>query len=342
MPDIEINRNLPLVSIGIPTYNRPELLKKCLFCLLNQTYINIEIVVSDNCSPNQAVPNLVAELRKSHANIIYFRHSENIGPSNNFNFVRQKATGKYFMWLADDDLISDRFIEETVNFLEQNEDYSLASGIPFWMDGEIDKIVSLPILSLENCNKLKRIFNYILNVGENSIFYSLMRKTQIDSVLPLPTFPGSDWLLISRMLYLGKAKILPGANLFKNSNGISDGNNKSFAEQFNSRVFWTNHPALILYIHLLKDIFHRNYFGQKFTDKLKSLLYFSAAYFYRDTCKFFHTWGYWLFYVIIYQRYIKQYFFHLFYLLLPASAFNYLRGLKRQAVATFRQICKFK
>ncbi len=342
MSDIKKDCNLPLVSIGVPTYNRPGLLKNCLACLLNQTYPNIEIIVSDNCSPNEAVPSLVAELKKTHANIVYFRHSENIGPSNNFNFVRQKANGKYFMWLADDDIISEQFIEKTVNFLEVNEDYSLASGVPFWMDGEIEKSVLLPILSLENSNKYKRISNYILNVGENSVFYSLMRKKQIDSVWPLPTFPGNDWLLISRMLYLGKAKILHGASVFKNSNGMSDGNKKSFAEQFNSRLFWTNHPALNLYLHLLKDIFHSDYFGRRISEKVKSLLYFSAAYFCRDICKSFYRWCYWLIYSLIYRRYIKQYFFHIFYLLLPASVFSFLRRIKRKAVALFLQICKFK
>ena len=41
-----------LVSIGIPTYNRPEDLEKCVKNLLNQTYPNIEIIISDNNSNN--------------------------------------------------------------------------------------------------------------------------------------------------------------------------------------------------------------------------------------------------------------------------------------------------
>lgn len=338
MLDIKRDCAQPLVSIGVPTYNRPELLSKCLSCLINQTYPNVEIIVSDNCSPSEAVPNLVAELRTTHANIIYFRQSENIGASNNFNFVRQKATGRYFMWLSDDDMLSERFIEETVNFLEQHDDYSLASGIPFWMNFEIDEAIKLPILALENNNKYRRIFNYILNVGENSVFYSLMRKNQIDSICPLPIFPGNDWLLISRMLYLGKSKILSGVSVFKNSNGISDGNKKAFAEHFNSRLFWTNHPALILYLHILKDVFHSDYFGCGILNKVKSLLYFSAAFFYRNIYNFFYKWCYWR----IYRSYIKQYFFHIFYLLLPSGVFNYLRGLKRKTVTLFNNMFKLR
>ena len=45
--------NLPLVTVGIPTYNRPKGLERTLQCILNQTYANLEIIISDNCSaPN--------------------------------------------------------------------------------------------------------------------------------------------------------------------------------------------------------------------------------------------------------------------------------------------------
>ncbi|MBU4370171.1 glycosyltransferase [Patescibacteria group bacterium] len=47
------NNNQQLVSVGIPTYNRPESLRRTLECITSQTYKNLEIIISDNCSPNQ-------------------------------------------------------------------------------------------------------------------------------------------------------------------------------------------------------------------------------------------------------------------------------------------------
>jgi glycosyltransferase involved in cell wall biosynthesis len=41
----------PLVSVIIPTYNRPEYLKQAITSAVAQIYQNIEIIVSDNCSP---------------------------------------------------------------------------------------------------------------------------------------------------------------------------------------------------------------------------------------------------------------------------------------------------
>ncbi len=48
-----MNNLFPLVTIAIPTYNRADgYLKQALQSAVNQTYKNIEIVVSDNCSPD--------------------------------------------------------------------------------------------------------------------------------------------------------------------------------------------------------------------------------------------------------------------------------------------------
>ncbi|RPI48790.1 MAG: glycosyltransferase family 2 protein [Betaproteobacteria bacterium] len=99
----------PLVSIGIPTYNRADrYLKETLESALAQTYPNVEIVVADNCSPDatRAVVASYADPR-----IRYFRHEAGIKPNNNFNFCLQQANGAYFLLLPDDDKIDPEFID---------------------------------------------------------------------------------------------------------------------------------------------------------------------------------------------------------------------------------------
>ncbi len=46
-----MRNRLPLVSVGIPIYNRAKGLRRTLECITGQTYKNLEIVVSDNFSP---------------------------------------------------------------------------------------------------------------------------------------------------------------------------------------------------------------------------------------------------------------------------------------------------
>jgi glycosyltransferase involved in cell wall biosynthesis len=97
-----------LVSIGIPTYNRANsYLKYALRSAVNQTYKNIEIIVSDNCSPDNT--EMVVE-EFNDPRIRYYRQKENIGPLNNRNFCLEQARGEYFVMLLDDDLIDDDFI----------------------------------------------------------------------------------------------------------------------------------------------------------------------------------------------------------------------------------------
>jgi len=103
-----VNRSQPLLTIGIPTYNRAECyLPLALSSALAQDYANLEIIVSDNASADEteAYVRSVADAR-----IRYFRHEKNIGAAQNQNFCVEKARGAFFLLLHDDDLIDPDFI----------------------------------------------------------------------------------------------------------------------------------------------------------------------------------------------------------------------------------------
>lgn len=102
----------PLITIGIPTYNRANsYLGQTLHSALGQTYENIEIIVSDNCSQDNT-EELVRGF--SDPRIRYIRQSENIGSNNNFNVCIAQAKGDFCLLLPDDDLIDGDFIESCV------------------------------------------------------------------------------------------------------------------------------------------------------------------------------------------------------------------------------------
>ena len=104
-----LNKTHPLITIAIPTYNRADLyLKQAIQCALNQTYSNVEIVISDNCSMDNT-ETVVKNFKDPR--IRYFRQEKNIGGNNNFNFCLDQAKGEYFLLLMDDDLIDSDFIE---------------------------------------------------------------------------------------------------------------------------------------------------------------------------------------------------------------------------------------
>ncbi len=113
MNSIKNNQDKPLISIGIPTYNRADhYLRECIQSAVNQTYPEIEIIVSDNCSADNTAA-LVAGI--GDPRIRYFRHEKNIGANNNFNYCLEQASGDYFLLLHDDDLIDADFVETCMN-----------------------------------------------------------------------------------------------------------------------------------------------------------------------------------------------------------------------------------
>jgi glycosyltransferase involved in cell wall biosynthesis len=102
----------PLVSIGVPTYNRPAGLRKALTAITRQSYRNIEVIVSDNGSPGEEVKQVVKEFSNGDPRVIFYSHDVNQGPTFNFRFVLEKANADYFMWAADDDeWLEDNFLE---------------------------------------------------------------------------------------------------------------------------------------------------------------------------------------------------------------------------------------
>lgn len=112
--------NAPLVTIGIPTYNRADgNLPLAIDCALAQTYPNLEVVVSDNCSTDHT-PALLSQV--TDPRFRYVRQETNLGANGNFNACLQTAKGDYFLLFHDDDLVDPDFVStcmEAANYSTQ-------------------------------------------------------------------------------------------------------------------------------------------------------------------------------------------------------------------------------
>ncbi len=116
----------PLVSVGIPTYSRPEDLRTTLAQITGQSYRNLEIIVSDNATDGGAVDEVVGSFAASDKRIRYFRQPSNLGATANFQFVLEQATGEYFMWCADDDWHHPDFVARLLAELTKDPDAAIA------------------------------------------------------------------------------------------------------------------------------------------------------------------------------------------------------------------------
>lgn len=102
--------NYPLITIFIPTYKRPHLLKKTLKSALEQTYKDLCILVCDNASDDET-PQVIAEFMQQDSRILYVRHEKNRGMLGNYIFGISQIKTEFFVIVSDDDILLPHFCE---------------------------------------------------------------------------------------------------------------------------------------------------------------------------------------------------------------------------------------
>jgi glycosyltransferase domain-containing protein len=177
----------PLITIGIPTFNRPELLARALGSVARQSYPNIEVLVADNGPLDESVNRVIASFKHDLSDLRYVRHSENVGALKNFMFLLEAAKGRYFMWLADDDEISENYVASLVEILESDSDASSARG--HWMMMEDDSHGRVrQTSSYPQASAVVRALRFIWQ-SDDAFFYGVHRT----DVLRRASFRGYWW-----------------------------------------------------------------------------------------------------------------------------------------------------
>ena len=216
---MESENTTSMVSVGIPTYNRDSMLPRAIESVRNQTHQNIEIIICDNASEDRTQL-LCREFSNIDSRVRYFRHHKNIGPTKNFSATLDHATGKFFMWLSDDDWLEADYISKCVNILSEEKGAVLAGGkVSYYKQGKYSHN-GKPV-SYNQKTPFGRIANYYRTVLDNGIFYSIirtenLRKTSLENCL------GGDWLLISGLLYQGYSCVDTSTTIHRELGGSSD------------------------------------------------------------------------------------------------------------------------
>lgn len=109
-----ISSSLPLVSVLIPTHNRPDYLEIALKSILAQSYKNIEIVISDN-GDDTLSQERIAPYLKDHPHITYYR-KPGMTANENFSKCLELCKGEYINYLMDDDVFHPEKIERMMHY----------------------------------------------------------------------------------------------------------------------------------------------------------------------------------------------------------------------------------
>lgn len=108
----------PFFSVILPTRNRAEYLPSAIQTVLNQTFTDFELIVSNNCSSDET-----EEIIRSFDDprIKYFKPPNSLPLDEHFEFATAKASGKYLTFLGDDDAYSYIYLESLAQIIVENK-----------------------------------------------------------------------------------------------------------------------------------------------------------------------------------------------------------------------------
>lgn len=109
-----------LLSIGITSYNRPKELKRCLESIDTEFIDKIEIIISEDKSPKrEEIRKIIDEFRKTtQYEVISNYNSENLGYDRNLKKLMSLASGKYILYMSDDDKLIPNSLSNMIKKLE--------------------------------------------------------------------------------------------------------------------------------------------------------------------------------------------------------------------------------
>jgi len=195
------------VSICIPQYNRVDFLLKNLAIIAKQTYQNIEVVVSDDCSTDSTSKELTALKNKYRFPLVYHRNLRNKGYDCNMRQSMELASGDYVFILGNDDSLNDiTDIAYLVDFLKQNN-YPDLGYCNYAEEIEPEKVferaVSTGVLGSGSELALKVASNFSFVAG---LIYKRDKFLQFNT----DRYDGS----IYAQIYLSSLMIASGCNVF--------------------------------------------------------------------------------------------------------------------------------
>ena len=106
------------ITVIITTHNTEKYLMKCINSIVNQTLMEIEIIIVDDASTDNT-PNIALKLSKQYENILFLPLTVSHGPGGARNKALLKATGKYVAFIDSDDWVDLNYFQVMYEMAEK-------------------------------------------------------------------------------------------------------------------------------------------------------------------------------------------------------------------------------
>lgn len=191
----------PLVSILVVTFNQLQFIPKCLDSCLSQSYSNIEVIVSDDCSEDNTQSILIDYATKHPKTIKPIFSDKNTGITLNFQRALKKCQGSFIALLGGDDYLHPDKVYTQVKFMQERPEciisfhnmdvFNSSNGVHIKFFNDFDFFVG---------NQSSLIKSGVINCGSSTMFVSsAVPSFGFRSSLPV----ASDWMFYIDLLAQG-------------------------------------------------------------------------------------------------------------------------------------------
>jgi len=198
------DKKFPLVTIGLPVVKK-EFLESAIISCLNQTYLNLEIIIVNDAFTNElkdSIERIVFSF--SDKRIKYFKNeSPQLSIIENWNKTLSFSTGQYFSMLCDDDCWDEKYIETMVSLTVKYPQVSVFHSRTIIMNA-LGKMIRIA----PNCPEYEDILDFIYNrlaMSREHFLSDFFVKTesliQIGGFVNMPFAWGSDdltWFYLAK------------------------------------------------------------------------------------------------------------------------------------------------
>ena len=194
----------PLVSVGLFVHNGERFMEEALNCILNQTFTDFELIVSDNASTDRT-GEIAQDYSSRDKRLRYYRAERNMGAGWNVRRVYELAIGKYFKQAAVDDLLEPDFLRRCVEILERDPGCVLAYASTKEIDenGNFIKNYVTPTKADSN-DPVSRFRDMLLGSLWCYQIFGVMRMSALRQIPPQGLYVNGDGVLLARMALLGR------------------------------------------------------------------------------------------------------------------------------------------
>ena len=157
-----------LVSIIVPCYNHKDFLDDCIKGILSQSYDAIEVLICDDCSPDNSfeiIKSYEKKLNARFSRVELICNETNQGVTKNINGMLSVARGEYIKIIASDDVLLPSAVEAAVEYFESHldEDILICNGakIPenqHYGQFEMNELVYTNSPNLDSPNLLEEVY----------------------------------------------------------------------------------------------------------------------------------------------------------------------------------------